>query len=397
MILAGRHDDKTAPEARRSAMPDPPHVLHVFPSFGLGGVPIRIATIVNDLGAAFRHTVIALDGAFASRSRIEPAVRIAYLDPEIDKARPLQGAVRVLATLRRLRPDLLVTYNWGSIEWAAVNRLARVAPHLHLESGFGPDEAERQIGRRVRARRFALARARRVVVPSHSLVRIATEVWRLDPGRIAYVANGVDCERFAAPPDPALVPGLTRRDGEVVVGTVAPLRAEKNLGRLVRAFARVAPGRNARLLLVGDGPERAGLARLAAELGIADRTLLPGHVERPERVYGLMDVFAMSSDTEQMPNSLIQAMAAGRAVVATDVGDVRRIVAPENGSFVVPCADEAAYDRALARLIDDAALRADLAERNQARAREVYPQERMFAAYRAIFAEATSRNGTRAA
>jgi glycosyltransferase involved in cell wall biosynthesis len=365
-----------------------PHLLHVFPTFDQGGPPLRISTIMNELGPEYRHTVIALDGGFASRRRIQPHVPAAYLDPSIDKRRPLKGFLDILATLRRIRPDLLLTYNWGAIEWAAANRLCPVAPNIHFESGFGPEEAHDQIRRRVCARRFALRRAQKIVVPSQSLVRIATEIWRLDKRRVAYVPNGVDCVLYASPPDPSLVPGIDRAAGRVVVGTVTPLRGEKNLFRMVRAFAEVGAQRNAFLLIVGDGSERAALERLAAELGIADRALFAGHVDRPERVFGLMDVFAMSSDTEQMPNALTQAMAAGRPVVATDVGDVRDMVAEENRPFVTKLGDEPAYAAALARLIEDAPLRATLGAANRRRANEVYPLPRMFAAYRALYTEA---------
>ena len=365
-----------------------PHLLHVFPTFDQGGVPLRISTIMNELGSSYRHTVIALDGGFATRRRVQPEVPIAYLDPAIDKARPFKAFATVLATLRRIRPELLLTYNWGSIEWAAANRLWRVAPHLHFESGFGPDEAHGQLPRRARARRYALHRARKVIVPSQNLVRIATEIWRLSPRQVAYVPNGVDCVLYASPPDASLVPGIDRAAGKVVVGTVAPLRGEKNLFRLVRAFAQVGPPRDAFLLIVGDGSERAALERLAAELGIGERTLFPGHVDKPERVYGLMEVFAMSSDTEQMPNALAQAMAAGRAVAATDVGDVRDMVAEENKAFVTKLGDEASYAAAIARLIEDAPLRASLGEANRRRANAVYPMPGMFAAYRALYAEA---------
>ncbi len=369
-----------------------PHLVHVFPSFAPGGVPLRTAAIVGAMGDAYRHTIVSLDGNFDSRGRIDPACRVAYLHPEIDKAHPLRTLATIAGTLRRLRPDLLLTYNWGSIEWAAVNRFRRRAPHIHLEDGFGPDEATGgQLPRRIRIRRVALKRTDKVVVPSETLLRIAAEQWRLDPATLLLVPNGVDCDRYAGPPDPALVPGIARTTGAVVVGTVAPLRREKNLARLVASFARVAPGRNAYLALIGGGGEREPLAALAAELGIADRVLMPGHVEAPERVFGLLDVFAMSSDTEQMPIALIQAMAAARPVVATDVGDTRAMLAAGNRPFVVPRDDDAAYDAALTRLIDDAGLRAALGPLNRARATEIYPLERMFDTWRALLAETARR------
>ena len=114
---------------------------------------------------------------------------IAYLDAAVKKGSPVQTLVAILKTLRALRPDLLLTYNWGSIEWAAVNRLWPIAPHIHLESGFGPEEANAQLPRRVIARRLALARARKIIVPSENLVRIATEIWRMDRRRVVLRAE----------------------------------------------------------------------------------------------------------------------------------------------------------------------------------------------------------------
>src|SRR5205814_6945327 len=84
-------------------------------------------------------------------------------------------------TLRRLQPDLLVTSNWGSIEWAIANWAAWI-PHLHIEDGFSGEEAERQFPRRVWARRLTL-RSSTVVVPSRTLYKIARETWLLRASR----------------------------------------------------------------------------------------------------------------------------------------------------------------------------------------------------------------------
>lgn len=360
-------------------------LLHVFPSFGAGGVPIRMTEMMNRLGPRYRHLVLALDGVDEARRRLDPATAVEFPALLFDKKRPVASLAAFARALRRLRPDLLLTYNWGAMEWAAVNRFLRVAPHIHFESGFGPDEADRQIKRRVLFRRFALARSAAVVVPSRTLERLATEVWRLPPTQLRLVPNGVDLDRFGRAPAPDAIPGFTKKDGELVVGTVAPLRAEKNLHRLLRAFAALSAEPPARLLLVGDGPERASLAAAAAELGLAARVFFAGHVEAPEKVLRLIDVFVISSDTEQMPNALLQAMAASRAVAGVDVGDVKEIVAPENRRFVVKREDEAGLTGAMATLLLDARLRAAVGANNRARAEAVYGIERMVEAYRALF------------
>jgi glycosyltransferase involved in cell wall biosynthesis len=349
-------------------------------------VPIRIANVINGLGPRDRHTILTLDGATQAAERLDPALGVAVADPGIDKRRPVAALRETHRRLRALDPDLLLTYNWGAIEWALVNRFGARVPHLHFESGFGPEEATRQIPRRVWLRRIALARSAALVVPSQTLVAIARDVWRMAPDKLRYVPNGVDCEKFASSPEPGIAPGFVKESGELIVGTVSPLRPEKNIARLLRAFARLAATARARLVIVGDGGERPALERLAAELGIAGRTVFTGYVSAPEKILGFFDVFAISSDTEQMPNALIQAMANGRAVAGVDVGDVRHIVCPENRELIAPAGDDDGLRDAIARLLDDDDLRSRLGHANARHVRAHYDQDTMFRTYAELFA-----------
>jgi L-malate glycosyltransferase len=362
-----------------------PHLLHVFASFGVGGVPARIATIINHFGRAYRHTIIALDGNQACASRLAGHADVTFRRVAVDKRNPLRAMWRFRAVLEEIRPDLLLTYNWGAVEWGLVNRWRPVCRHVHLESGFGVEEADGQIRRRVLLRRVAVARAECLVVPSHTLVEIARRQWRIPEARIRHIPNGVDTSKYAASPKPGVIPGFVKRHDEAIVGTLAPLRPEKNIARLLYAFAGIQPRVNARLLIVGDGGERAGLTQLAADLGLGERVVFAGHVEAPEQVLGWFDVFALSSDTEQMPNAVIQAMAAGRAVAAVDVGDVKHILSPENRRFVVAKADPALLGEAIRQLVVDPAGRAAIGRQNQAHVRRHYDQQAMFAAYAAVF------------
>ena len=352
-----------------------PLVLHVFPTFDVGGAQSRFATLANRLGPRLRHLVVAMDGRYGCRERLEPSLDITYPEIEIRKGDTRGNLRRFRRALRAWRPDLLVTSNWGSIEWAMAAAIPpRPVRHLHMEDGFGPEERDRQVPRRVWTRRLVLSRSL-TVVPSHNLERIAREVWRLPQGCVRYVANGVDLTRVE--PDPVPGEGL-------VVGTIAGLRAEKSVDRLVRAFAlaqgrssaRSPSARAARLLIVGDGPERPALERLAGELGIAQRTHFAGHVAKPLGLLAAMDVFALSSDTEQMPLSLLEAMSAGKPVVATAVGDVAAMLAPENRAYAV-ARDDAAFADALVLLLDDAAKRRALGAANRARAEAVYSEQAM--------------------
>jgi glycosyltransferase involved in cell wall biosynthesis len=374
-----------------------PHFLHVFPTFGVGGVPIRIANVLNHFGRHYRHTIVALDGVHDARSRLQPDLHVDLVDLRIRKEHRVETLLTFARSLRATAPDLLLTYNWGSTEWALLNTVLRRGPHIHFESGFGPDESERQVPRRVWFRRVALRGATLVVVPSSTLFDLATNTWRLDRDRVAYIPNGVDCRRFAAALAPGIIPGFRKAEGETIVGTLAPLRAEKNLGRLLRAFAAVPSDRNLRCIIAGDGPERARLQELAAQLGIAARTVFAGHVEAPEHVLGLFDVFAISSDTEQMPNTILQAMAAGLPIAGVDVGDVKPMVAPANRPLIAPRNDERAFAATLQRLVAEPGLRADLGARNAAHVRAHYDQARMFAAYGELFEAALATRTGQAA
>jgi len=341
-----------------------------------------MARIINHFGQRFRHTVIALDNNFEAAGGLVRDIDVALSPVRPSKRAPLHAVVNSTRVLQQLRPDLLITYNWGAIEWAMANRLWPSFRHVHIEAGFSQSEADSQIRRRVLFRRWALAKCALIVVPSRSLENLAREVWRLPLERVRYVPNGVDIARFSSPVRDVL-PGFARRRDELVIGTVAPLRPEKNVGRLLRAFATLDTSIIARLVVAGDGVERRGLERLAAELSIADRVVFSGQVA-PEAVLGTFDVFALSSDTEQMPNALLEAMAAGRAVAAVDVGDVKSIVCEDNRDFVVPRDDTPAFAAAIATLLRDQERRRTLGLNNRERVATHFSQERMFAAYQDI-------------
>lgn len=365
-----------------------PHLVHVFPSFAVGGVQVRITQVTRGLRGKYRHTIIALDGHFEAAAAFADDPAFAFETVPVVKSSmiSIRNLIVVASTLRRLRPDLLLTYNWGATEWAFVGGMVARCRQMHFESGFGADEsATNQLWRRAKARAILLARCDRIVVPSLVLADLATRVWRLPGEKIRYVPNGVDCTRFARQADAELRGRLGLPADAPVVGTVTALRKEKNLERLVRVFAALPAEIGARLVIVGDGPERPGLESTAENLGISSRVVFAGAMQNPECILGLFDVFALTSDTEQMPNSILEAMAAGLAVAATDVGDVRHMLAPENAEFVVPIQDENALAEGMERLLRERVLRRRVAAANQARVRGEFAVDRMIEQYDLLY------------
>lgn len=358
-------------------------LLHVFSTFNVGGPQVRFVKIAGRLGDRYKHLVLATDHQYAARGLAEGISSIAINDAAFDKRNTLANLPLYRRLIRASGASRLITYNWGATEWGLANLIAGI-PHVHIEDGFGPEEVRRQLPRRVWFRRLALARAQPIVLPSRTLEKIALEHWKFPRGQVAYIPNGVDCDRFARPPDQSLCASLGL-DGRVpVIGTVAGLRPEKNLGRLIRAFARVHAQGAARLVIVGTGPEQEALASLARSLGIADDVTFVGHIAEVDRILPAFSIYAISSDTEQMPISLIEAMAASLPVAAVNVGDIASMVAAENRPFITPV-DEGPLATAMADLLADPGRRRRIGSANADKARSDFSEDRMIAAYDALY------------
>ena len=374
-------------------MPPPVRILHCHSTFSLGGKEARSVRLMNAFGDRAEHVVLsAMPGRLEARAAIDPGIQVGFpSDAPSLTGRP--GPLRLWRLSRYLRRfDLVLTYNWGAFDAVMANHLFGGAPLVHHEDGFNEDEAEVLKSRRNLYRRFGLPGAFRLVVPSRRLERIALKAWGQTPIRVVRIPNGVPVEAFARPPEPAAIPGFERRPGEVVIGTVAGLRRVKNLPRLVRAFAAMTH-REARLVIVGEGPESERIAAEARSLGVASRLLMPGFLADPGRWIGHFDIFALSSDSEQFPISLIEAMAAGVPVVATGVGDVPAMVSDDHRPLIVDPDDEAAFAAALDSLADQPKLRRAIGAANRARAAAEYDEEKMIGAYARLYGAAIGRPG----
>lgn len=365
------------------------HILHAFSTFAVGGQQTRFLTLCNTTKENFSHTIIAMDGNYEAAAGLAPHVNFTLADMPVSKTGgiSLANLRQMREQLATLRPDLLCTYNWGTIEWSLANRIFPVCPQLHIEDGFGPDESPtHQHRRRTITRRLLLSRCARIVVPSTVLRDVALKVWKLNPSRVLYLPNGIDCDRFSRPADESLLAQFAIAPGDVVVGTVAALRPEKNLERLLRIFAATPPNPKTKLVIVGDGAERTVLTETANKLNIADRIIFAGALAAPERILARFNIFALTSNTEQMPNSVLEAMAANLPILATDVGDVKRMLAPENAPFVQPQDNEPALIAALAALLAAPEQRARVGSLNRARVCAEYSLGTMVHRYDALYA-----------
>lgn len=364
-----------------------PRILHIHSTFDAGGKELRAVRLINATGKSAHHAIVSGDperrGAAAGLSH---SIRIDW------PAFPSLGGAPWPAKLKTLAAamagyDLICTYNWGAINAVFAHTLFadvfHLPPLVHHEDGFNEDEANGLKARRNYFRRIALGRTAALVVPSRQLERIALEAWAQPRARVRWIPNGIDTAAFARKAKPDALAGLIKHRGELWVGTLAGLRKVKDLSALVRACRNLPE--EWQLVVVGEGPERPAIVAEAEACGIEDRVHLPGFVADPAKAAALFDLFALSSRSEQAPLAVIEAMAAGLAVVAPRVGDIGATVSSDNGPYLVAPGDEVGLAAALAELAADPAARQRIGEANRARARAEFDEATMIERYRALY------------
>lgn len=360
-----------------------PHLLHVFPSFGRGGIPIQISHAINYFGDKARHTIISTNDDYGAKDFLDTELDVSFPNlNHLDEGGLYKRLKNYQRYLKDLKPDAMLSYNWGAIEWVLANSFEPKIYNLHSEHGFGPDEADKTLLRRDLFRRFSLRNTKTVLVPSLNLENIALNTWHIPKEKIVYIPNGVDIAKFENNEPSFIIPGFRKLANETIIGTIAPLRPEKNISRMIKAFAALRKKNiNVRLLIIGDGSERTKLEALTTELNMKDHVIFAGYILKPETVIGYIDVFALSSDTEQMPNTILEAMAASLPVVGVAVGDVKNMVSINNQEFITPLHNEDAFTKVMEELVLDKEKQLKLGTENHTYVKEKYDRLIMYKKY----------------
>ncbi len=361
----------------------PLRVVRLIARLNIGGPARHVALLQRHLpGRGYESTLITgvpavgeaeLPPAEAAGAPIDRVV-VPELGRALRAGDDLVAFVRIYGLLGRLKPDIVHTHTAkagalgrvAALLYNATRRPSRRAVVVHTFHGhvlrgyFGP-----AANRAVRAAERALARVSdRIIAISPAQRTDLVEVLRIAPARkVVMVPLGLDLDALERTPDRGTRLRHEARfpDDAVVCGYVGRLVPIKHADLLIRAFAEV-HGRqpHARLLVVGDGECRVDLERLVGELNLTGSVRFIGWQTNLIDVYGAMDVVALTSRNEGTPVALIEASAAGKAIVATRVGGVSDVVETERTGLLVPDDDLAALASALERLIVDSALRARL-------------------------------------
>jgi glycosyltransferase involved in cell wall biosynthesis len=340
-------------------------ILLVTYSLDLGGLERMVVSLANGLDPRefeARVCCIAHAGPLARSLRSPDMLHVIGHEGRIN----YRACAELHRLVRRLSIDVVHTHNTPGLLYAYCPAALARAPIVHTNHGvvFTEKEhgavgfTERLISRRV---------ARYVCVSEHLKGHVARE-WRMPESSIEVVYNGVDL------PDLSDEPRL-REGREILIGSVGNLRAIKNYALLVSAFASLVRRHpRCRLELVGDGPDRESLESLSRELGVADTSHFVGHAPEPSVYLKKFDVFVLPSLSEGISLSILEAMAAKKICLVSNVGGTPEIVEDAVNGFLFTSNDSGELAEKLISLVD----RIDSAELDRVRERARTTVERKF-------------------
>ena len=361
--------------------PSPLRVAHVNFSLGTGGLETGLINLIRHLPSdEFEHGIFTMKGLGPNADRARA------LGAHVEQVGSMEGRNRtiiwkLMRRLRWFRPHIVHTRNFGAMDAIIAARLARVPRVVHGEHGYDKADPDGTNKKRRRIRRWLAPGVSRFVTVSDEL-----NAWLSAHGgsiekKVTTIHNGVDLDRFRWVSEKPVPTGPP-----LVIGTVARLVPIKDQASMIKAFSILA-GRHPdlKLRLVGDGPLRTELQDLARSTGHGDRVEFAGERNDVDVQFDGLSVFLLSSLNEGISNTVLEAMASGRPVIATRVGgNPELVVEGETGVLVDRQSSED-----LARAIEVYLKNPDLLEAHGAagrrRAIEHFSIPRMVEDYRQLY------------
>ena len=366
-----------------------PLIVHVVYSFDTGGLENGIVKLINRLPRErYAHAVVAL-----THCSPEFCGRVIPDDVHfIELRKPPGHAFRLYPALyrlfRELKPAIVHTRNLAALEAQLPARAAGVPVCIHGEHGWDVTDPDgSSLKYRIMRRLYKPFVSHYVALSGH-LASYLTDRIGVAPERVTRICNGVDTHVFhPAAAERELLPGSPfNEDRFRIIGTVGRLQAIKDQLNLIRAFALMlerAP--QARLMIIGDGPLRAAVSAEVTRHGLDDRVWLAGERNDVAEAMRTMDVFALPSRAEGISNTILEAMASGLPVVATDVGGNGELVVADETGALVPARDPGALAEALAAYVTDPEKAAAHGRAARVRAQSEFSLDTMVASYADLY------------
>jgi sugar transferase (PEP-CTERM/EpsH1 system associated) len=381
---------------------DKPLIVHVLYRLDTGGMEHIIVSLIKATGDRYRHAVIALTGFGALRGEIDD-VAMACLSLHKRPGKDWPCYFRLWRALRALKPDLVQTYNIGTLDLAPVVRLAGVRRLVHAEHGRDAADPQGENPRYLGLRRWLAPLIDRYVAVSSDLQNWLINSARVRRSKVLYIENGIDVAAFDLPgagSAPRQRLGNFAPPGTVLIGNVARLDKVKDQMGLIVAFKLLrekAGYADCRLVIAGEGPQRDELERQIVQLGLVQTVRLLGNRNDVAELLAECDIFVLSSIAEGMPVTLLEAMAARLPIVATDVGGVASVVETGTTGTLVPAGQPPALAAALSAYAEDEALRRRHGDAGYARVAAQFGLKAMVTAYVTLYDDLLGRRARKVA
>lgn len=366
----------------------PIRIMHVVNNLGKGGLENGLVNLIERMDPGrFTHAVCTVRGLGPNEERL-PRERVEVVPLGDASSRSRFQTPALVRTIRRFQPDIVHSRNWGAIEAVVAGRLAGCAV-IHSEHGLEAEAGANEPKRRAYFRRLAFELADRVVSVSSQLRDLHARRTGFPARKIAVIHNGVDRSRFFPDAEARrrVREELGLDDTQLCIGCVANLLPVKDHPTLLEAVGSLSVQQGDwRLLLIGEGPERSRLESLIAQRpGLGQRVSLLGSSSRVPELLRAMDVFVLPSVAEGMNNSLLEAMASGLAVVASDVGGNPEVVVDGESGMLFPAGDARRLGNHLLQLQTNPELRLQLARGAAQRVDQQFSIHSMVQAYEQLY------------
>lgn len=334
-----------------------PLVVHLIYRLDFGGLETLLAECINRMPAEkYRHAIVCLtDYSDFSKKITRPDVEIYALHKPPGLG--LETHFSIWKLFRRIKPTVLHTYNISALEYAAVATLAGVPVRVHAEHGRDASDPEGTNWKYNLLRRMLRPFVDRFIPVSGDLKRWFTEVIGVPDEKNILINNGVDTRQFAlARNHSGNDPVRHFSENCFVIGTVGRIQDVKNHAGLIDAFIHlreILPGQKEqlRLIIIGDGPLLPSLRAKVSNAGIEDLVWLPGARDDIADLMQTFSVFAMTSIAEGTPVVVLEAMASGLPVIATQVGGMPEVIIDNVTGKLVPASDAQAFAAAISEYV----------------------------------------------
>lgn len=374
-------------------MNDPrPLVIHVVYSFDVGGLENGIVNLINRMPAdSFRHMIVALTACVPSFCQRITRRDVEFLSLHKGEGHGIKLYPRLFRLFRQHRPAIVHTRNLAALEAAVPAWLAGVPVRIHGEHGWDSSDPDGESRKYQTLRRIYSPFVSGYVALSRRIESYLTGKVGIAAGRIRRICNGVDAERFLPASGRQAIDGSPFNDpGLYVFGAVGRLQSVKDHATLIRGFAAFleqhpAARARARLVVVGGGPLRGELEALVRERGLESLVWLAGERADIPAINAGLDVFVLPSRAEGISNTLLEAMASGLPVIATDVGGNGELVVAGQTGRLVPAVDPASMGAAMAELFDNRELALRMGQAGRERVLAQFSLDAMVGAYLALY------------